>query len=226
VGELTIFGLLFLVCVLDAFFPIVPSETMVIAASVMAAHGDLFLWSIPVLAALGSFAGDQVSYGAGRMLQQSGHGRFLRSPRSRNRLAWTTRQVDGRGATLIVTARFVPGGRTVTTLAAGALGMPWRRFALADACAAALWATFATALGYFGGRAFDSTWKAIALSLALAFLVAALSEALRRPSSPRQSERDYAGYRSGSCDASPLVSALSLGSSENKAESIRPPLKG
>ena len=114
----------------------------------------------------------------------------------------------------------------MTTFAAGALGMRWRRFALADACAAVLWATIATGLGYFGGRAFDSTLQAIALSLTIAFLVAAASEALRRLSSSRHSERDYAGPRCGASDASPLVSALSLGSSENKAESIRLPLKG
>jgi membrane-associated protein len=184
VNELTVLGLLLLVCALDAFFPIVPSESMVIAASVMAAHGDLSLWPIPILAALGSFVGDHVSYGAGRMLQRRGHGRWFRNARSRARLA---REIDSRGATLIVTARFVPGGRTVTTFAAGALGMRWRRFAPADACAAVLWATIATGLGYFGGRAFDSTWKAIALSLGLAFLVAALSEALRRRTPDRRS---------------------------------------
>ena len=225
-NEPSILGLLFLVCVLDAFFPIVPSETMVIAASVMAAHGDLFWWSIPVLAALGSFVGDHVSYGAGRMLQERGMARWFRTPRSRARLALAARQIHSRGATLIVTARFVPGGRTVTTFAAGALGMSWRLFALADAGAVILWATFATSLGYFGGQAFGSPWQAIALSIGLAFLVAAMSEALRRRSSPPHSERDYAGPHSSARDASPLVSALSLGSSENKAESIRPPLKG
>jgi hypothetical protein len=39
--------------------------------------------------------------------------------------------------------------------------MPWRRFLAIDLVAAALWATYMSLLGYFGGKAFEeSLWEA------------------------------------------------------------------
>jgi SNARE associated Golgi protein len=49
------------------------------------------------------------------------------------------------GVWIIVVARFIPGGRTATTYAAGTVGMPWRRFLPADAIAVALWALYVRA---------------------------------------------------------------------------------
>lgn len=82
---------------------------------------------------------------------------------------------------IIVVARFVPGGRTATTFSAGALAMPWRRFVVIDALAAALWATYMTLLGYFGGSAFEeSLWKPILAAGLIAAAAAAAAELLRR----------------------------------------------
>lgn len=92
-----VLSLLFLVCALDAFFPLVPSETMVIGVSVVATHGEMAVWTIPVVAALGSFVGDHVSFGAGRMLEQRGRDRWFRSRRGRARLAWAARMLEQRG---------------------------------------------------------------------------------------------------------------------------------
>ena len=57
---------LFAVSALDAAFLLVPSETSVIAAGVIAASGDLVLPLIILAAALGAFVGDTTSFTIGR----------------------------------------------------------------------------------------------------------------------------------------------------------------
>jgi membrane protein DedA with SNARE-associated domain len=44
-------------CALDAVLPIVPSEAVVIAASVLAAKGELSIWLVVLAAAAGGFLG-------------------------------------------------------------------------------------------------------------------------------------------------------------------------
>ena len=56
-----IYAVLFALAAVDGFFPVVPSEASVITAGVFAAAGDPSLPLVIVAAALGAFAGDQVS---------------------------------------------------------------------------------------------------------------------------------------------------------------------
>ena len=60
------YGVVFLLALLDVIVPVVPSETAVITAGVVAATGDLNLGLIIVAAAAGAFAGDNLAYGVGR----------------------------------------------------------------------------------------------------------------------------------------------------------------
>jgi membrane protein DedA with SNARE-associated domain len=53
-------------CALDAVLPIVPSEAVVIATSILATRGELSIWLVAVAAAAGGFLGDTGSYGLGR----------------------------------------------------------------------------------------------------------------------------------------------------------------
>lgn len=85
------------------------------------------------------------------------------------------------GAAPIGIGRFLPGGRTATTFAAGTLEMPYRQFALADAIAACVWALYASMLGYLGGATFkESIWLPLLLSVGIATLVGFSIEAWRR----------------------------------------------
>ena len=152
-----------------------------ITASVLAAHGHLWIWLIVPLAALGAFVGDNVSYALGHFFGDPVAARLFRSESGQRRLEWARAALDRRGATIIVVARFVPGGRTAVTFAAGTLEFPWRRFALYDALAVLIWATYAGLLGYVGGSAFEhSTWKALVLAFALAAAIALFLELFRR----------------------------------------------
>ena len=174
------YAILFALAFLDALIPIVPSETSVITAGVVAAAGDLSLPLVIVFAATGAFAGDNTSYWIGHRYGTRVEKRFFSGEKARERVAWAHRQIEERGGELIVIARFIPGGRTVVTLSAGTLEYPWRKFILFDAIAGFVWATYAASLGYFGGHAFeDAPWKGLLLAFAIAFAVTGAIELVR-----------------------------------------------
>jgi membrane protein DedA with SNARE-associated domain len=174
------YAILFLLAFLDAMVPVVPSETSVITAGVVASSGDLSVSLVVLAAAAGAFAGDNTTYLLGRRYGTRIEARFFSGERGRKQIQWAERQLDERGGELIAVGRFIPGGRTAVTLSAGTLGYPWRRFALFDAGAALLWALYATLLGYFGGRAFEhAPWKGLLLALGVAFAVAGAIELTR-----------------------------------------------
>lgn len=171
---------MFVLAFLDAIIPVVPSETAVITAGVVASAGDLSLAAIIPAAAAGAFVGDNTAYWVGRRFGARVAERFLRSEKSRRRIEWAERQLTERGGELIVIARFLPGGRTAVTLSAGFLAFPWRRFVVFDAAAGVSWALYASLLGYFGGQAFEhAAWKGLLLALAIAFGVAGGVEIVR-----------------------------------------------
>lgn len=157
------------------------AEAVVITAGVLAAQGHLVIWLVVAAAALGGFVGDNGSYWLGRRFGCRVVDRFFTKGRRKQRLGQARRGVQRQGGLLIVVARFLPIGRTLTTLAAGTLELPWRRFAVADAIAATLWATYAAMLGYAGGASFEhSLWKPLALALGIAALLGLAVEAYRR----------------------------------------------
>jgi membrane protein DedA with SNARE-associated domain len=174
------YAIVFAVAYLDAIIPIVPSETVVITAGVLASSGDMILGLVIFVAAAGAFAGDNTAYLIGRHYGDPVKRRFFRSDKAQERLRWAERQLDERGGELIIVARFIPGGRTAVTLSAGGLRMPWRRFAVFDAIAAVIWASYAALLGFFGGKTFeDQPWKGLILALGLAFAIAGGVELVR-----------------------------------------------
>jgi membrane protein DedA with SNARE-associated domain len=174
------YAIVFALAVIDAVFPVVPSETAVITAGVVAAAGDLSLALIISAAAAGAFAGDNLAYGIGRRYGAWATRRFFSGTKAQQRLDAAKRQLDHRGGELIAVGRFIPGGRTAITLTAGLTRYPWSRFGLFDAIAGVVWAAYGALLGYFGGRAFEQqAWKGLLLALGIAFAVTLGTEAVR-----------------------------------------------
>jgi membrane-associated protein len=166
------YAVAFVFAFLDALLPVVPSETAVITAGVVAATGHLSLPLVIVAAACGAFAGDNAAYFIGHRFGPYAKARFFRGEKGRKTIRWTERQLAERGGELILIARFIPGGRIAVTLSAGAARYPWPRFAIFDAFAAIIWASYAALLGFFGGKAFEHTpWAGLLLALAIAFAV-------------------------------------------------------
>lgn len=146
---------IFATCAVDAFFPIVLSETAVIAAAAVAASAGQSLGLIFVVAVLGAFIGDHVSYAIGRGLGRPGVRWLLRGTKGRAAVEWGQQMLRTRGGLMIVALRFVPGGRTATTLTAGMLRYPLRRFVGFDILAACAWVLYAELIGYWAGDAFE-----------------------------------------------------------------------
>jgi membrane-associated protein len=176
------YPLIFSVSALDAFFPFVPSETVVITAGVLSSSGDLSLPLVIVFASLGAVAGDNVSYALGAWLGERRVKRLLRGDKSRRAFEWAERQLKARGFYLIIIARFIPGGRTAVTFSCGYThAMPWRRFIVADVIAGTLWGTYAALLGYIGGKQFeDEPWKGLLVAFAVAVGLSVLVEVVRK----------------------------------------------
>jgi membrane-associated protein len=170
---------LFGVSALDVVFPLVPSETSVILAGVLAGTGDLEIVAVILVAAAGAVVGDNTSYWIGRTAGPWIVSRFFRGERKK-RIDWAGTQIEERGPYLIVVGRFIPGGRTAITLAAGLLQMRWRKFIVFDVAAGLCWATYAGLLGYFGGRVFEEEpLQGFLIAFAIALAVTGAVEVYR-----------------------------------------------
>jgi membrane-associated protein len=168
------YPLIFAVSAIDAFFPLVPSETVVITAGVVAS-------SVIFAAAAGAIVGDNISYGIGTLVGEHTVKRWFRGEKAHRRLEWAERQLDERGAYIILVARFIPGGRTAVTFASGYThALTWRRFIRYDVVAGFVWATYAALLGYFGGKTFEEhPWAGLLLAFVIASVIALAVEAVR-----------------------------------------------
>lgn len=174
------YPLILLFCTFDAVVPALPSETAMITGGILAADGRMALGGVIVMASLGAFFGDNIAYWIGRSAEDWARRFITRGARGRRSLQWAQRELDRHGGPLLIVARFIPGGRTATTVACGVLRFPYRQFVVFDAVGAVLWGTINTLIGYLGGRAFaDNALAAFALSFGVALALAGLIELVR-----------------------------------------------
>jgi len=180
-GEWWSYLIIFGIAVVDAFFPVVPSETLVVIGGSLAASGDLVLILVVLAGATGAVIGDNISYWIGHFVGERTVKRLFRTEKWHRRLEWAEQTLDERGAYIILIARFIPGGRTAVTFSAGYVQtFPWRRFIVYDITAGILWATYAASLGYFGGKTFeDHPFWGLALALGLALTAGLVVELVR-----------------------------------------------
>ncbi|MCC8909705.1 MULTISPECIES: DedA family protein [unclassified Curtobacterium] len=140
-----VFVVLFALCLVDGFFPPVPSEAALVAvAAIAATSGQPVLAGVLAAAALGAVAGDSVAYWIGRRI---GLGRLARSrrPRIAAAFAFAERQMRRRSASLILVGRYIPVGRVAVNMTAGATRLPYRRFLAISSVAGLAWS--ATSIG-------------------------------------------------------------------------------
>lgn len=173
--------IVFAIAAIDAFFPVVPSEATAIAAGVVAGTGGLRVELVILAAAGGALLGDNITYFGGHFLGERLDRRFFQGEKAKKRVDWARKTLDERGPYLIVVARFIPGGRTVTMFTAGFVEtFPWRRFIVFDLIACAIWGSYAVLLGYFGGKTFEEEpWKGLLLAFGIALAVTAVVEVYR-----------------------------------------------
>ena len=184
------YAIVFTIALLDSILPIVPSETLVIIGGVAAggsgADGSLNIAIVIACGALGAFVGDNLSY---EIARTSAMRRLTRSASGHARYEQVVEQIHKRGGLLLITARFIPGGRTILTLSCGITGQPRPWFVKWAAIAATIWATYAAMLGYLGGRTFhDNPTLAFGVAFGTAVSITVVVEAVRWALKRRASE--------------------------------------
>ena len=172
--------IIFAVAVFDSVLPIVPSETLVIIGGVSAGSGSLSIALVIACAASGAFIGDNLSYLIGREASDWVIKRRTRTERGAKQMTNIVDQIHERGGMLLITARFIPGGRTVLTLSCGVTRQPRKWFIGWAVVAASVWSLYASLLGYIGGKSFaDNHTKAFLIAFAGAFGVTIIIEGFR-----------------------------------------------
>jgi membrane protein DedA with SNARE-associated domain len=153
---------------------------VVILGGIAAGRGHHALLAIIAVAALGALTGDTVAYVIGRSAGGRLQRRWNDDPKRLARLDWAKTQIARRGGLLLITARFIPGGRTAVTLTCGITRQRWQWFVPFAALAGTLWAVYAAGLGYyFGDRFRDSHTTAFVAAFTAALSVTAVIEITR-----------------------------------------------
>ena len=171
-------GVIFLIALLDSVIPVVPSETTVIIGGVAVATGEAPYPLLVVIAAgaAGAFIGDNMAYSIGHHWSDAFQRRAERKPKFNAKLTWARTQIKERGGLLLITARFIPGGRTALTLASGITVQPRGWFVRWTFVAAIIWATYAAGLARLVGEPFkdDHTlafWIAFGTALTINVII-------------------------------------------------------
>ncbi|HLU54205.1 MAG TPA: VTT domain-containing protein [Pseudonocardia sp.] len=167
--------------VVDALVPMVPSEALIIAAGVGAAAGDQSLVAVIGAASLGSFVGECTAFALGRGFGASVRGRLAPGGPRAELFARVERTLATRGGLILLTARYIPAGRTVAALAAGASRFPVRRYVGLSALGATMSAAYVALLGFLGGAALaDDPLVALAVSLSIGTAIGSAAGVVRR----------------------------------------------
>jgi membrane-associated protein len=183
-------AVILVIAYLDSIVPVVPSETAVILGGVAAGQGNQQIALVIGAGAVGAFLGDLTAYSVGARMRGFVARRAARRESYQQRLDWATRAIRRRGGSLLITARFIPGGRTALTISSGVTHQPLRWFAGWIAIAVVLWASYAGLLGYLFGNTFkDDHTTAFLVAFGTALSVTIVIEIVRHVRGRRAAHR-------------------------------------
>ncbi|NBE52274.1 DedA family protein [Streptomyces sp. YC537] len=177
---------LFVLVVVGALVPVVPTGAVVSSAAVVAFHSTapLSLLFVFLVASFAAFLGDVCLYCLGQRGMRSRNGsRWLTALRDRapeERLAQAQAKLDDHGVTVLVLSRLVPAGRIPVMLACLLAKMPLRRFIRGNAPACLAWAATYQVIGILGGSLFPEPWQGVVAAVALTLLIGAVPSVWRR----------------------------------------------
>ncbi|WP_447041347.1 DedA family protein [Streptomyces sp. DSM 118878] len=177
---------LFLLVVIGALVPVVPTGALVSSAAVVALHqtAPFALLVVFAVAAFAAFLGDVGLYWLGQRGMRSKNGsRWLEAIRDRapeERLAQAQAKLKDHGVLVLVLSRLVPAGRIPVMLACLMAKMPLRRFARGDIPACLAWAVTYQLIGILGGSLFEKPWEGVVVAVVLTVLLSLAPAAWRR----------------------------------------------
>jgi len=177
---------LFLLVLIGALVPVVPTGALVSSAAVVAFHqtAPFSMALVFVTASLAAFLGDMALYWLGRRGMKSKNGsRWLEAIRSRapeDRLTQAQEKLAEHGVAVLVLSRMVPAGRIPVMLACLMAKWPLRRFARGNLPACLAWAVTYQLIGILGGSLFDEPWEGVVAAIVLTVAVGAAPSVWRR----------------------------------------------
>ncbi|MFE0965380.1 MULTISPECIES: DedA family protein [Streptomyces] len=177
---------LFLLVLIGALVPVVPTGALVSSAAVVAFHraAPFSMALVFVTASLAAFLGDMALYWLGRRGMKSKNGsRWLEAIRERapeDRLAQAQGKLADHGVTVLVLSRLIPAGRLPVMLACLLAKWPVRRFARGNLPACLAWAATYQLIGVLGGSLFAEPWEGVLAAVALTVLISVAPGLWRR----------------------------------------------
>ncbi|MGP4044552.1 DedA family protein [Streptomyces sp. 2A115] len=181
---------LFLLVLIGALVPVVPTGALVSSAAVVAFHqtAPFAMALVFVVAALAAFLGDVALYWLGRRGMGSKNGsRWLAAIRDRapeDRLAQAQEKLADHGVAVLVLSRLVPAGRIPVMLACLLAKWPLRRFARGDVPACLAWAATYQLIGVLGGSLFEEPWEGVVAAVVLTLAISTAPSVWRRVRRP------------------------------------------
>jgi membrane protein DedA with SNARE-associated domain len=175
VRDYGLFILFVLIAMESAGIPL-PGETALVAAGVLASHGDMSIVAVITVAAVAAIIGDNVGYWVGRLggrklLQKSS----LVDRHASRVLPWSERFFQRHGGKTIFLARFVAVLRVTAAWIAGISKMHWWQFFLWNAAGGIVWAVAVGLVAYYVGEAAAAAigrWGLVAGAAIFVLLVA------------------------------------------------------
>ncbi|MBG0851212.1 VTT domain-containing protein [Streptomyces spinoverrucosus] len=177
---------LFLLVLIGALVPVVPTGALVSSAAVVAFHqtAPFSLALVFVTASLAAFLGDAALYWLGRRGLKSRNGsRWLEAIRARapeDRLERAQEKLAAHGVAVLVLSRLVPAGRLPVMLACLLAKWPMRRFARGNLPACLAWAVTYQLIGILGGSLFPEPWEGVVAVVGLTLVISAVPSVWRR----------------------------------------------
>jgi membrane protein DedA with SNARE-associated domain len=177
---------LFLLVLIGALVPVIPTGALVSSAAVVAFHQEapFSMLLVFVVSALAAFLGDMALYWLGRRGMKSKNGsRWLAAIRDRapeDRLAQAQGKLTDHGVAVLVLSRLVPAGRIPVMLACLMAKWPIRRFARGNAPACLAWAATYQLIGVLGGSLFEEPWEGVLAAVLLTVIVSVTPALWRR----------------------------------------------
>ncbi|MBT2418698.1 VTT domain-containing protein [Streptomyces sp. ISL-22] len=177
---------LFLLVLIGALVPVVPTGALVSSAAVVAFHqtAPFSLALVFVTASTAAFLGDATLYWLGRRGMRSKNGsRWLAAIRSRapeDRLTQAQDKLAGHGVAVLVLSRLVPAGRLPVMLACLLAKWPMRRFARGNLPACLAWAVTYQLIGILGGSLFEEPWEGVVAAVALTLVISGAPSVWKR----------------------------------------------
>ena len=143
------YGFLFLGTILEG-------ELILLTAGFLSYFGAMNFFVVLIVAFFGAIIGDNLWFWAGRkggthLIDRYGKFFFL----TQKRVNRARKYFDTHGSKAVFVSRFVFGTRVSTSILAGALGMPLKKFQRSNVAGAASWTIITAGLGYLFAKSFE-----------------------------------------------------------------------